>query len=51
MKAVINVNVDKKVKEEAIQVLNNLNLTLTEAIELYLKEIIKYNGIPFKIKL
>lgn len=46
---VINVNVDAKIKEEATKIFKNINLTMTDAINLYLEKIIEYNGIPFKI--
>lgn len=49
--AVINVQVDTKAKEEAMKVFKEYGLTMTEAIELYLKEIIKCNGIPFRLTL
>lgn len=46
---VINVNVKKETKEKAMEIFKKYNLTMTEAITMYLKEIIKYNGIPFRI--
>lgn len=45
----VNVNVDANIKEEATKIFKNLNLTKTDAINLYLEKIIEYNGIPFKI--
>ena len=46
---VINVMVDTINKNEANKILKEQGFTMTEAITLYLKEIIKYNGIPFEI--
>ena len=50
-KSVININVNKELKEEAMKVFKEYGLTMTDAINLYLREIIKYNGIPFRIAL
>lgn len=49
--AVINVQVDTKVKEEAMKIFKEYGLTMTDAINLYLEEIIKCNGIPFRLTL
>ena len=46
----INLMVDKKVKEDVVQVLDELGLSMSMAITIYLKQIIKTNSIPFKIK-
>ena len=46
----INLVVDKKVKEESVKVLEDLGLSLSMAINIYLKQIIKTNSIPFEIK-
>ena len=48
---VINVNVDAKNKQEAISAFKENGLTMTDAISLYLREIIKCNGIPFRLTL
>lgn len=47
----INIKVNQNIKEETIRIFNENGLNITEAIELYLREIIKYNGIPFSLKL
>lgn len=46
---VINVKVDAYFKEEAEKVFKSYGLTMTDAITLYLKEVIKCNGIPFRL--
>ena len=46
----INLMVDKKVKENVVQVLDELGLSMSMAITIYLKQIIRTNSIPFKIK-
>ena len=46
----IHVRVEPQVKKEAEEILNNLGMTSTEAINIYLKQIILNSGIPFEIK-
>ena len=46
----IHVRVDPKIKEEAEETLNSLGMTLAEAINIYLRQIILNYGIPFEIK-
>lgn len=48
--SVINVKVDKKVKEEAIKILDKMEWSITYAITLYLEEVVKQGGIPFIIE-
>lgn len=47
----IHVRVDPKIKEEVERILNNLGMNSTEAINIYLKQIILNSGIPFEIKI
>lgn len=46
----LNVRVDSKVKEQAESILESLGMNLTTAINVYLRQIIRENGIPFEIK-
>lgn len=46
----IHIRVEPKVKEEVEAILNNLGMTSTEAINIYLRQIILNSGIPFEIK-
>jgi len=46
----INVVVDTKTKEEAARILDDLGLSMSTAINVYLKQIIRNSGIPFEIK-
>lgn len=48
-KEVINVNVNKKIKEEAMKIFKNNEITMTGAIEMLLNKIVEYNGIPFEL--
>lgn len=45
----INVNVDAKVKEEATAILKDLGLNMSTAINMFLVQVIKKDGIPFEI--
>ena len=45
----INIQVDSNVKKEATDVLTELGLSMSSAINLFLKQVIKRNGIPFEI--
>lgn len=45
----ININVDKELKKETIEVLNDLGLDMTTAITLFMKQVTKKKKIPFEI--
>jgi DNA-damage-inducible protein J len=47
----ISVRVDSKTKEEARLILEHLDMSLTEAITVYLKQIIYHRGIPFELRI
>lgn len=47
----INMRVNNKIKTESEEILGKLGLSLSSAIDLYLIQIIKENGIPFDVKL
>lgn len=49
--AIIQARVDKKTKKLAQDVLSALNMTLSEAVVIYLKQIIYHRGIPFDLKI
>lgn len=46
----MHIRVEPKVKEEVESILKTLGMTATEAINIYLKQIILNSGIPFEIK-
>ena len=46
----MHIRVEPKVKEEVEKILSNLGMTSTEAINIYLGQIILTSGIPFEIK-
>ena len=47
----MHIRVEPEVKEEVEKILNTLGMTATEAINIYLKQIILNSGIPFEIKM
>lgn len=49
MTTLINVNVDTKVKEEATSILKGLGLNMSTAINMFLAQVVKRDGIPFEI--
>lgn len=46
----INVNVPTEVKEEANALFRDLGLTMSGAINIFLKKVLNEGGIPFEIK-
>ena len=46
----INVMVDTNTKEEATSILKDLGLSMSTAINLFLRQVIKNDGLPFEIK-
>jgi DNA-damage-inducible protein J len=49
--ATIQTRVNKETKAQAKYILSQLNITLSEAIAIYLRQIILHRGIPFEIKI
>ena len=47
----MHIRVEPKVKEEVEKILKALGMTSTEAINIYLRQIILNSGIPFEIKM
>ena len=45
----INIQVDSNVKRDATIVLTELGLSMSSAINLFLKQVVKKNGIPFEV--
>ena len=48
MNALIQARVDSKVKEDAENIMNQLGISLNEAIRMFLMQVIIHKGIPFK---
>jgi DNA-damage-inducible protein J len=47
----LNVRIDSDTKKEAAEILDDLGLTISQAISAYFKQIILTKGIPFEIKM
>lgn len=47
----LNIRTDKEVKEQAEEIFAELGLTMTSAINIFLKTVIRENGIPFDLRL
>ena len=45
----INVNVDKKIKNEATNILKDLGLNMSTFINMALTQVVKRNGVPFEV--
>lgn len=46
----INIQVDTETKKAATEILNDLGLSMSTAINIFLKQIIKTDGLPFEVK-
>jgi DNA-damage-inducible protein J len=49
--AVIQVRVDEQTKTKAVKILKQLDMTLSQAVSLFLRQIILQKGIPFEVKI
>ena len=47
----IQARIDPKTKREAANILRRLNISLSEAVAMYLRQIIFHRGIPFDLRL
>ncbi|HEV9131830.1 addiction module antitoxin, RelB/DinJ family [Streptococcus pneumoniae] len=47
----ISIRLDSEVKEQAQQVFSNLGMDMTTAINIFLRQAIQYQGLPFDVKL
>lgn len=47
----VNIRVDDKLKKEAEYILSELGLTLSAATNVFYKQIVRFGGIPFELKL
>lgn len=47
----INIRSDKQIKEDAESIINELGLTLSGAINIFLRTVVRERGIPFELKL
>ena len=49
--ATIQARIDPDIKDKAQAIFNKLNISLSEAISMYLTQVTLHNGIPFEIKI
>lgn len=49
--SMIHIRVQPKIKQEVEEILNNLGMTTTEAVNIYLRQIILNGGLPFSVKI
>ena len=47
----LNIKTDKEIKEQAEIIFSESGLNMTTAINMFLKTIVRDNGIPFELKL
>lgn len=47
----LNIRVNDETKKQAQQILSSLNISLSEAVGVFLKQVVLTKGIPFEIKL
>lgn len=47
----LNIRTDRDVKEAAEQIFNELGINMTTAVNMFLRQTIRSNGIPFELKL
>ena len=46
----INIRIDDTLKSDAEDLFNDLGLTMSSAITIFLRSAVNYNGIPFELK-
>ena len=47
----LNIRTDKEVKAQAEKIFDALGLNMTTAVNIFLRQAIRENGIPFEVKL
>ena len=47
----LNIRTDKYIKDQAEQIFNELGLTMTTAVNIFLRTAVREHGIPFELKL
>lgn len=50
-KTSMSIRLDSEVKEQAQQVFTNLGMDMTTAINIFLRQAIQYQGLPFDVRL
>lgn len=47
----LNIRVDDKLKSQAEAIFSQLGLSITSATNIFLKQVVRHNGIPFELKI
>jgi len=47
----LNIRTDKEIKMQAERIFEALGLNMTTAVNIFLRQVIRENGIPFEVKL
>ena len=47
----LNVRIDAELKRQSEEIFNELGLTMSTALTVFLRQTIRYNGIPFDMRL
>ena len=50
-KTSMSIRLDSEVKEQAQQVFNSLGMDMTTAINIFLRQALQYQGLPFDVRL
>ena len=50
MDSVINIRTDREVKERSEAILNDLGLSMSSAINIFLRQVISREGLPFEVR-
>ena len=46
----INIRIDNKLKGDAEAIFDNLGISMSTAVTMFLKQVVRTNGIPFELK-
>lgn len=46
----INIHVNKELKDEATTIINDLGMSMSTAINIFLTQVVKHEGIPFLVR-
>jgi len=46
-----SIKLDKEIKEEAKKIFNELGMTMGDAVNIFLKQVLLHNGLPFEVKI
>lgn len=46
----LNIRVDDNLKKQAETIFSDLGITLSAATTMFLKQVVRYNGIPFELR-